>query len=136
MLEPLDHVVGIGAELALGGVERLAALAHPVVERGLVGRAVGHELHAAVALGEERLGHRGHVVVAPAELRAARRRRLEGGLVVERGHRVGAEADAVELAVDLAAVDLVGVEVVEVEDAAVDELVERLRWRRGSRIRR
>jgi hypothetical protein len=123
--EPFDHVVDVRPQLAFGGVERLAALAAPVVEHRLSAGAIGHAFDAVADVGRgELLRDLAHGVIGPGVGRQVDARFLEGGGVDQHGHRVGAEADAVELAVDLAALELVLVEIVELQGAA-DELVER-----------
>ncbi len=100
--EPFDHVVGAEAELAVGGIERLAALAEPVVEHRLGARTVGEGLHGTGGL--EGFTEAFEIGIGPGIVRGRFANGLEGRLVDQGCHRVGAQRDAVELAVDLAAV--------------------------------
>ena len=124
--EPLGRVARVEAELALGVVERLAALAQPALERRLDAAAVGRAVEAALAGLLGQLGGARRIVVpghAPLGQRDAGL--LEGRLVDDHRARVGAEADAVGLAVDLAAGDRLLGEAREVEVARRHRLVER-----------
>ena len=72
-LVPFDGIGLVEAELAVGGIERLAALAQPVVERRLGIGAVGDRLHAAADIGGiEGLAHGHQVVIGPGIGRARR----------------------------------------------------------------
>ena len=116
-LVPLGGVGFVEGHLAVGGVERLAALAQPVLVHRLGDRAVGdHRL--------EGLADRGQVGIGGVGAKHLDAGLLEIDSVDHQRHRVGAEADAVELAVDLAAIKLVLVEIAQIQGAA-DELVER-----------
>ena len=124
--EPLGRVARVEAELALGVVERLAALAQPALEGRLDAAAVGRAVEAALAglLGQLG-GARGIVVPGHAPLGQRDAGLLEGRLVDHHRARVGAEADAVGLAVDLAAGDRLLGEAREVEGAGRHRVVER-----------
>jgi len=124
-LEPFDEVVRLEGELAVGGIERLAAGAQPVLERRIAAlAAIGQEPHA-VRLGVEGVGLGLVVVIAPVAGRQVHAGVLERLGVDHHGHRIGAQADRIELAVDASAFDLVLVEIAEVQPLA-DILVERL----------
>src|SRR5690606_38811432 len=92
---------------------------------GLATGAVLDRLHAVADVGGlEGLAYGLDIGIGRVAVRQFDARLLEGGGVDQHGNRVGAEAEAIELAVDLAALDLVLVEIVELQHAA-DKLIER-----------
>src|SRR5690606_1243476 len=106
-------------------VERDALLAEPVVEHGLGPRPIGHDAHAAAnVLGEESLTHGADVVISGVAIGQLDPGLFEGGHIDQLGYRIGAERNAIELAIDLAAFELVFIKAFELESSA-NEFVER-----------
>ena len=123
--EPLADVAHVETELAVVGVERLAALAQPDFQRRLVASAVEQAVEAGT------LGSLGDLEGELADLRpghvmgrSLQPERADEALVEHHRGRVQAEADPKDLAIDLAAVDRRRAEVGKVE-ALADERIER-----------